>query len=245
MRMTVVGSGDAFGSGGRFQTCIAIAPDRASSPTVLMDCGATSMTAMRQQEIDTNAVRTVIVSHLHGDHFGGLPFLVLDGQFRRRSEDLTVVGPPGTRDRLLQTMEALYPGSTTVPRRFDVRVVEHVDRHAYQGDGLRITPFEVRHASGAPAYALRVESDHGSAAYSGDTEWTDALLDAADGVDAFLCEGYSATPVRWHLDIETLSRHRDRLTCRNLLLTHLSPSALALDLTDWTVAHDGLRLDLG
>lgn len=244
MRMTVVGSGDAFGSGGRFQTCIAIAPEPDAPPRVLVDCGTTSMTALRQQQIDPNAIETVIVSHLHGDHFGGLPFLVLDGQFRRRTHDLIVVGPPGTQDRLLQTMEVLYPGSTCVRRRFDVRVVEHVDRDPFEVDGLRVTPFEVRHASGAPAYALRVDSDRGSMAYSGDTEWTDALLGAADGVGVFLCEGYSETPVRWHLDIDTLSRHRDRLTCGELVLTHLSPSALALDLTDWTVAHDGLRLGL-
>jgi ribonuclease BN (tRNA processing enzyme) len=242
MHVTVVGSGDAFGSGGRFQTCIAVAPEPEAAPTVLVDCGATSMTALRQQQIDPNAVGTVIVSHLHGDHFGGLPFLVLDGQFRRRTQDLTVVGPSGTQDRLLQAMEVLYPGSTSVRRRFEVRVVEHVDRHPFELDGLRVTPFEVRHASGAPAYALRVDSDGGSMAYSGDTEWTDALLDAADGVEVFLCEGYSETAVRWHLDIDTLSRHRDRLTCDELVLTHLSPSALALDLTDWTVAHDGLRL---
>ena len=66
MRMTVVGSGDAFGSGGRFQTCVALALDQASPSTVLLDCGATSLTALRQQEIDTNAVGTVIVSHLYG-----------------------------------------------------------------------------------------------------------------------------------------------------------------------------------
>jgi hypothetical protein len=69
-------------------------------------------------------------------------------------------------------------------------------------------------------------------------------LDAADGVDLFLCEGYSEKPTRWHLDLDTLSRHRDRLTCQRLVLTHLSPSALALDLRDWTVAHDGLRIQL-
>lgn len=44
MRMTVVDSGDAFGSGGRFQTCIALASDRASPPRVLLDCEATSLT---------------------------------------------------------------------------------------------------------------------------------------------------------------------------------------------------------
>jgi len=165
MRVTVAGSGDAFGSGGRFQTCIALAPDPASPPTVLLDCGATSLTALRQQEIDTNAVDTVIVSHLHGDHFGGLPFLVLDGQFRRRTRVLTVVGPAGTQDRLEQTMEALYPGSSTAQRRFGVRVVEHVERRTLELDGLRVTPFEVRHASGAPAYALRVDTPDGSVAY--------------------------------------------------------------------------------
>lgn len=244
MRITVVGSGDAFGSGGRFQTCIALASDGASPPTVLLDCGATSLTALRQQEIDSNTVDAVVVSHLHGDHFGGLPFLVLDGQFRRRTRDLTIVGPPGTGARLEQTMEAFYPGSSTVQRRFDVRVVEHADRRALEVEGLSVTPFEVRHAAGAPAYALRVDGPTGSMTYSGDTEWTDVLLEAADGVDVFLCEGYSPAPVRWHMDLGTLGRHRHRLTCRELVLTHLSPSALTSDLSGWSVAHDGLSLDL-
>ncbi|HEX3646817.1 MAG TPA: MBL fold metallo-hydrolase [Pseudonocardiaceae bacterium] len=243
MRVTVVGSGDAFGSGGRFQTCIAVALDR--TPTLLIDCGATSMVALRQQGIDPNGIDTVLITHLHGDHFGGLPFLVLDGQFRRRTRDLTVVGPPGTADRLARAMETMFPGSSGVRRRFEVHVLEHDDRNARQVGSLKVIPFEVRHASGAPAYAVRVETATGSVAYSGDTEWTDALLAAADGVDLFLCEGYHTRPVRWHLDLDTLAGHRDRFTCRHLVLTHLSPTALAADLTGWDVAHDGLLIDLG
>ena len=243
MRVTVVGSGDAFGSGGRFQTCIAVADRQTEPPTVFLDCGATSLTALRQQQIDPNAVDTVVLSHLHGDHFGGLPFLILDGQFRKRDSDLTVVGPPGTRSRLEKAMEAMFPGSNTVKRRFEVRFVEHADRCAVDMGGLRITPFEVKHASGAPAYALHVDGETGSVAYSGDTEWTDALLDAADGVGLFLCEGYSPTPVRWHLDLETLTRHRDAIACRRLVLTHLSPSALSSDLSEWQTAHDGMSFE--
>jgi len=244
VRVTTVGSGDAFGSGGRFQTCIALAADPAAAPSVLLDCGATSLTALRQQQIDPNQIETVLVSHLHGDHFGGLPFLILDGQFRRRTHDLTVFGPPGTHTRLEQAMEALFPGSSSVRRRFAVQVIEHVDRRSLEHGPLRVTAYEVRHASGAPAYALRVEGPHASVAYSGDSEWTDALVHAADNVDLFLCEGYSPSPVRWHLDLDTLGRHRDRLTCRRLVLTHLSPSALASDLNGWEVAHDGWSLDL-
>jgi ribonuclease BN (tRNA processing enzyme) len=232
VRVTVVGSGDAFGSGGRFQTCVLV------GSSLLVDCGATSMTALRQQGIDPNGIDTVALTHLHGDHFGGLPFLVLDGQFRRRTRDLTVLGPPGTGERLAQAMETAFPGSTGVTRRFAVHVVEHADRERVAAGEYGVTPFEVRHASGAPAYALRVDGD-GSLAYSGDTEWTDALVDASADVDLFLCEGYSPTPVRWHLDLETLAGHRHRLTCGRLVLTHLSPTALAADLSDWEVAHDG------
>lgn len=248
MRVTTVGSGDAFGSGGRFQTCIALAAHSADAPSVLLDCGATSLTALRQQHIDPNQIEAVLVTHLHGDHFGGLPFLVLDGQFRRRTHDLTVFGPPGTRIRLEQAMELLFPGSSSVQRRFAVHVVEYADRRTLElcptelGQ-LRVTAYEVTHASGAPAYALRVDGPHASVAYSGDTEWTDVLIEVADNVDLFLCEGYSLAPIRWHLDLETLTRHRDQLTCRQLVLTHLSASALASDLSPWQVADDGWSLD--
>jgi ribonuclease BN (tRNA processing enzyme) len=90
MRTTVIGSGDAFGSGARFRTCIALGTGNASSaPHTLVDCGATSLVALRQHAVELNAM---LISHLHGDHFGGLPLLILDGQFRRRTSDLTVGG---------------------------------------------------------------------------------------------------------------------------------------------------------
>nr|WP_281393818.1 MBL fold metallo-hydrolase [Streptomyces bathyalis] len=193
---------------------------------------------------DLNAIETVLVTHLHADHFGGIVFLILDGQFRRRTIDLTVVGPPGTERRLNEAMEASFPGSTEVKRRFVVRVVEHRERTAWATHRFTALPFEVRHAAGAPSYALRVKNaESGSCiAYSGDTEWTDALLDAAQGTDLFLCEGYAHHPVRWHMDLTTLQTHRHRLETRHLLLTRLSPTALEADLSTWDVAHDALTL---
>jgi ribonuclease BN (tRNA processing enzyme) len=244
MHVVIAGSGDAFGSGGRFQTCIAVADRAGAPPQALIDCGATSLTALRRQQLDPARITTVVITHLHGDHFGGLPFLILDGQFRHRTRDLTVVGPPGTGERLAQTMDVLFPGSASVQRRFAVHVIEHVDRRPTRLENLTIVPYEVRHASGAPAYAVRVESPAATLAYTGDTEWTDALIDAARDTNLFICEGYSPRPVKWHLDLDTLARHRGQLACNRLLLTHLSPTALAADLSDWSIAHDGLHVDL-
>ena len=113
MQVRFAGSGDAFGSGGRFQTCIWLG---GGGQVLLVDCGATSLVALKAQGLDPNEVGAVAVTHLHGDHFGGLPFLILDGQFTRRSTPLLVAGPPGIRARLTEAMENLFPGSSRVRR---------------------------------------------------------------------------------------------------------------------------------
>jgi len=82
-RIQFLGSGDAFGSGGRFQTCLHLS---GPSEPVLMDCGASSLIALRRAGLDPSEIGCVLLTHLHGDHFGGLPFLILDGQFMKGGE---------------------------------------------------------------------------------------------------------------------------------------------------------------
>jgi len=104
LTVTFAGSGDAFGSGGRYQACIHLRGSGGGDP-VLLDCGATSLSALKRLGLDPGKIAAVFVSHLHGDHFGGLPFLILDGQFSRRTKPLTVAGPPGLARRLTEAME--------------------------------------------------------------------------------------------------------------------------------------------
>jgi ribonuclease BN (tRNA processing enzyme) len=239
-----IGSGDAFGSGGRFQTCIRL---QARGYTALVDCGATSLTAMKSQDLRPGEVEAVVISHLHGDHFGGLPFLILDGQFSGRTRPLTVFGPVGTRDRLHTAMETMYPGSAAVQRRFELEVRELDGTGGTQTAGpLEVSSWEVDHASGAPALAVHAVLDGGRFAYSGDTAWTPALLDAAAGSDIFACEAYTYDKaVRFHLDYATLRAHADRVRTNRIVVTHMGPSMLSrladLDL-DHTPASDGLTL---
>jgi len=238
VRLQFLGSGDAFGSGGRFQTCLCLSGE---DGTILIDCGASSLIAMKRAGVDPAEVGWVLLTHLHGDHFGGLPFLILDGQFSRRERPLVVAGPPGVRERVEAAMEVFFPGSTGVTRRFAMEFVELRERQPTQIGPAAVTPFAVRHGSGAPSYALRVEYDGRVVAYSGDTEWTEALVEAARGVDLFICEAYFfEKKIKYHLDYRTLREHRSQLECRRLILTHMNRDMLdRLDEAEFECAEDG------
>jgi ribonuclease BN (tRNA processing enzyme) len=236
-----LGSGDAFGSGGRFQTCIHVT---SGATEFLIDCGASSLVAMKRFDVDPSRISTVLVTHLHGDHFGGIPFLVLDGQFSRRTQGFTVAGPAGTADRVRDTMEALFPRSSRAERRFGLDILELEPGQATAIGGLAVTAYEVPHASGAPALALRVTCEDRVIAYSGDCEWNESLPLVAHDADLFVCESlFFEKRVPWHLDYSTLREHLDDLTCRRIVLTHMSADMLGHDI-DTERAEDGLEIEL-
>jgi ribonuclease BN (tRNA processing enzyme) len=212
---------------------------------VLIDCGATSLTALKGAGVEPNDIELVVLTHLHGDHFGGLPFLVLDGQFRRRELPLTVAGPPGTRKCVEAAMELLFPGSLGARRRFDVAFVELDDRTATSvGPGL-ITAFRVEQPD-TPASALRIEYADRVVAYTGDTAWTDDLVELARGADVLVAEAYFfERAVPFHLDYATLRSHADRLDCKRIVLTHMSPDMLDRQSeAEFECAYDGLVIDV-
>jgi ribonuclease BN (tRNA processing enzyme) len=173
-----LGSGDAFGSGGRLQTCLY---GEAGTTRFLLDCGASALIAMRRWGVEPNSIKVILITHLHGDHFGGLPFFLLDAQLiSKRTQPFIIAGPLGTADRIHQAQELLFPGSSPVQQRFDLTYLEWSEGQPTEVAGLRVTPYQVVHPSGAPAYALRVEGQGRVIAYSGKrlilTHMSDELL---------------------------------------------------------------------
>ena len=244
MRLQFLGSGDAFGSGGRFNTCFHL--ERPAHGNVLIDCGASSMVAIRKWQIDPNGISTILVSHLHGDHFGGIPFFLLDAQLiSRRTAPLTLAGPPGFEERLMTVMEAMFAGSTKIERKYPFTIRELALHERVAIDGLAVTPYLMKHYSGAPSYALRIETEGKVLTYSGDTEWVEELIPAGRDADLFICEAYFYDKVmKYHIDYKTLSDHLPEIGARRTIVTHMSAELLgrqqeiALE-----AAHDGLVVE--
>jgi ribonuclease BN (tRNA processing enzyme) len=247
MKLTIVGSGDAFGSGGRFNTCFWL---ETAKGTLAVDFGASALPALKALKLDPNRVDAVVLSHLHGDHFGGLPFLLLDAQFlSRRERPLLIAGPPGTRARLDALLEAFFPKSTGSKWKFAWRVEEIAIGAPSDVLGHTLVTAEVVHQSGAPSTALRLSDGENVFAYSGDTEWTDALLPIAKDADLFVCEcyAYEGTKISGHMSWEIIKARRADLAAKRLMVTHMNPTVLArldeLKAAGVLVAADGLSLE--
>lgn len=245
MRLTIVGSGDAFGSGGRLQTCFHVVTENS---TFLIDCGATSMIGLAREGLDPAAIDAVFISHLHGDHFSGLVWFILHAQHvARRERPLAVVGPRGVAERYAALAEAMFAGSTEKELPFELQFYEHVEALAFDWRDVVCRPTEVRHPSGAPSYGLRFESGGRVLSFSGDTEWVDGIISLADGADLHIneCFGYDKS-IRFHTDWLVLKEKLPQLNASRILLTHMNWDMLAhtgeVDDPRVLISEDGMQL---
>ncbi|QWG19006.1 MBL fold metallo-hydrolase [Bradyrhizobium sediminis] len=244
MQLQFVGCGDAFGSGGRSNTCFHVTGDHVN---FLIDCGASSLPALKRQGIIRDGIDLILITHFHGDHFGGLPFLLLDAQFTRRTRPLVVAGPEGIEARLAQVMEALFENSSKTKQRFELSVVALRPEEKRSFGAVEVTPYPVVHGeSGGPFLAYRVEAGGRVIAYSADTEWTETLIPAARDADLFIAEAYYYDRiVKNHLSLTTLEAHLAEIRPKRLVLTHMSDDMLGrLDTLAYTAASDGMIVEL-
>jgi len=227
MLIKFLGAGDAFGSGGRLQPCILVKTEKTS---FLIDCGATSLISMRRYNIDPNEIDVIFLSHLHGDHFSGIPFFILDAQMiSKRKNPLIIAGPKGSKERIEEAMEVLFPGSSKVAQKFaiDYREIEP-DKYSYVNNVKILAGLGV-HPSGAPSLLLRLEIMDKVIAYSGDTEWADQLINITENSDVLISEVYFYNKkIKNHLDYQTLLLNRERLNTKRIIATHMSSDMLKM-----------------
>ncbi len=243
--LRVLGSGDPFGSGGRNQSAFLLEANRLR---ILIDCGSAAVPSMKRLGIETAAVDLVLLSHFHGDHVAGLPFLLHDYQHvTARRSPLLVAGPRGVGRRVEAIYRTLFPSSGTRRRRFrvDYRVLKA--GHSFRpptARGVRIVPFHVRHGASRSGFGYILEVRGRRLVYSGDTGWFAGLARAARGADLFLCEcTYRSGGFPGHLSLAELEAHRAELGARRILLTHPGPElARSRRAGGFQLARDGMRI---
>jgi ribonuclease BN (tRNA processing enzyme) len=241
VEVVFLGTGSASAPGGRSHTCILV---RSSRTALLLDCGSSAMPAITRA-LDPGAIDAILVTHLHGDHFGGIPFVLLQQSFSGRTRPLAIAGPRRLESRLHDLALALYADFYDKPLPYPTPFTAFDDGERDVA-GAHVAPLPVVHLPGSDPWGLRVRIENKLIAYSGDAEWSDALPKLADGADLFICEA-TTYERRWagHLSATELAARRGELRCERVVLTHLGPEAVARrSEIELEVADDGMRVAL-
>jgi len=246
LELACLGTADALGTGGG-RHCAGYRV-RNQDTQILLEAGPGILSQLKARQQDMAAVDGVALSHLHGDHFAGLPFLLLEYEHQtRREKPFIVLGPPGTESRVRRLLDLLYWESRGRQFRFPLEFIEMVDNSQAEIGGFRLSSFTVPHQETEVSLGYQVCGDGQNLVFSGDTPWTEKLLHESENADLLLCEctdlEHSSGKHIRYVDIE---RHRASFSCGDLLLTHLGPEVHArVDQIPETTATDSLVVEIG
>ena len=244
-QVTFVGCGDAFGSGGRFNTCFVV---DAPGVRYAIDFGATSLVALKQAGIEHNSIDAIVLTHIHADHCAGVPSMLLDAMLgARRQTPLVIAGPPDTENRMMEVMEVLMPGSGVMEPRFDLTYVDmQLMKPNQVTEHLTVTPYPAYHTAETNPTSVRCEAGGKVVSYTGDSAWTKHIPKISRDADLFICESYFyEKPIRFHMNYPDVLEHWDEFQAKRTILTHFSSEMLAMaDRVPEECAHDGLVVEI-
>jgi len=244
VRITCLGSGDAFSSGGRRMSGYYIETPKSA---LLLDCGPTILEALRSLHISVASLDMVFLSHLHGDHFGGMPFLFLHCLYiEPRSRPLRIAGSPGTENRVRSLFELTYTDTAAEPLPFDLDFIDATAGVSIVTKDIRVIPFPVPHQASPPSLGCEIIAAGRKIVYSGDSGWTEELTGHTQGADVFLCEcTFFESRTDTHLDYPRIMENLDRFGAKRILLTHLGQEVLdRRSEISLEMACDGLVIEL-
>jgi ribonuclease BN (tRNA processing enzyme) len=242
VKVRFLGTGNAFADGGRSHACIHL---EATGASLLLDCGGSSLPPIKKA-LNPETIQAIAISHLHGDHFGGIPYFLMEQHFAGRTAPLAIGGPRELQQRSTRAGEALFKdffGPITID--YGLSFVTLRETPVTLG-GAEVSAHPVKHVAESDPHGLRVKIDGKLIAYSGDARWSEELVTVARGADLFICESTNfskSDPA--HLSYTELIANRAKLDCGRIILTHLGKESLAhLAEMELEPAQDGMMLTL-
>jgi ribonuclease Z len=182
LKVTLLGTGSPIPVIDRFgpSTLVEAGPEK-----LLIDCGRGASLRLWQRHVPLGAVTAVFLTHLHSDHVVGIPDLWLTGwlppPFGHRTGAFQIWGPTGTKELMANLQKAFaadiqFRIADGIPQ-LGIAILAHdiTQGLVYEKNGVKVTAFEVDHATAKPAFGYRIDYGGHSVVLSGDTRLSEPI----------------------------------------------------------------------
>jgi ribonuclease BN (tRNA processing enzyme) len=183
LELTFLGTGSGFAPGRYYSSFLL-------NDRYLFDASPVVVPHLKKLDKDPRDIEVIFISHFHGDHYFGLPFLLLEyAELEHRTKDLTIVGPPGLQKRIEAATNLAFANVFRKrDRGYHLTFAEAKNERPGQAGGCSYTPYKLQHVPDLEAFGFRVTVGDRIVAYTGDTALCEALVPLADGADVLVCE---------------------------------------------------------
>ncbi len=194
----------------------------------MVDCGPGTLRRLAMAGVGLERLDAVLLTHYHTDHcadVAALLFALRSPHFAGRGP-MHLLGAPGLR-RLVDKLTEAWPWLT--PRGYELRTTELLPG-TFDLGAARVTAVAIRHTAQSLGY--RIETASGSAAFSGDADECDELVELARGADIFVCDAAApdGAKMEGHLTPGLAGHYAARAGTKRLVLTHFYPECDGHDL---------------
>tara|TARA_B100001250_G_scaffold413722_1_gene448805 strand:+ start:2059 stop:2850 length:792 start_codon:yes stop_codon:yes gene_type:complete len=216
-KIMMLGTGNAFLPNGRHHS-FAIIDNRH-----IIDAPPTALISIRERGLNVSDIETIFITHLHGDHIFGIPFLLLERTYisdREFNKPLTIIAASGARKRIENLCNIAYPNSLE-------RILSGInwceDENGVTEDGWKWERFTVKHDDSVDPFGYSFKSNNGASfIHSGDSGPCQNLTEAIANTELAIIEmGIPEwVPTEMHhkpSDIQIISESYPQVT---FLITH-------------------------
>jgi len=176
--------------------------ETAAGDKLVFDCGRGFAQRLTEYGVPLRAIDKLFLTHLHSDHILSIPDLLMVGFSQGRKGPLQVWGPTGTKS-MMDFMAKTFEFDLRVRSEFNGQLSKDGMRSSstdvqegtiYENNGVKVTAFLVDHGPIKPAFGYRVDYAGRSVAMSGDTRFSENLIQHSQGVDVLIHETEQLPP---------------------------------------------------
>lgn len=217
---------------------------------ILIDTPNGLVKLTKKNNINILDIEVILITHLHGDHFMELPFIMLEKYFNKDNNEVLVYGPIGLEKKVKQLFTIAFPDDyDLVTQETNFQFIEFNNNQVYKFNDYKFYPKLVEHGNLKPAYGIIVEYQNKRIGFSGDSTICDSIKDIIKASDiSILDTSLPDIGNRSHMGLIDIEALRNTNKNKTIIATHMHDKTRLLaqnkKITNLIIPLDGYTFNL-